>query len=157
MILPYIEGWPNYLLATLYGLLTSIFPIAQQPAIYVVTQIIFISCGVCLAWFAVKLRKHPIEERTPVIVAALLFPILATPYVLLHDLVVLIPAFIIWARYSSSRFLLYSAILTYFGTFILTLIGAVTKFAWLPLLIIYLVIVMILWIFTNRNMVLRSK
>jgi hypothetical protein len=156
MFLPYIEGWPNYLLTTFYGLLTSIFPIDQQPAIYFVTQIMFIACGLCLAWFAFKLRKHPIEERTPVIVAALLFPILATPYVLLHDLVILIPGFIVWARYSSSRHLLYSAILVYLGTFVLTMIGAITKFAWLPLLIIYLVIVMIMWIYSNRNRVLRS-
>jgi hypothetical protein len=156
MFLPYIEGWPNYLLTTFYGFLTSIFSIDQQPAIYLVTQIIFISCGVCLAWFAFRLRKQTIEERTPVIVAALLFPILATPYVLLHDLVVLIPGFIVWARYSSSRLLLYSAILTYLGTFVLTLTGAITKFAWLPLLIIYLVIVMIMGIYTNRNRVFRS-
>jgi hypothetical protein len=157
LFLPYIQGWPNYLLATFYGLLTSIFPIEQQPIIYLFTQIVFISCGLGLAWFAFKLRKHPIEEQTPVIVAALLFPILATPYVLLHDLVVLIPGFILWARYSSSQNLLYAAIITYIGTFVLTLIGALSKFAWLPLLIIYLVIVMIMWIYSNRNRVLRSN
>jgi hypothetical protein len=156
MFLPYIQGWLNYLLATLYGLLTSIFPINHQPATYLVTQILFISCGLRLAWFGFILRKHPVEERIPVIVEALLFPILATPYVLLHDLVILIPGFIVWARYSSSRHLLYSAILVYLGTFVLTMIGAITKFAWLPLLIIYLVIVMIMWTYSNRNRVLRS-
>lgn len=157
MFLPYIEGWPNYLLTTFYGLLTSIYPMNQQPAVYLVTQLLFITCGVCLAWLAYKLRKHPIEERTPVMVAALLFPILTTPYVLLHDLVILIPGFIVWARYSPSRFLLYSAILTYLGTFVLTLTGALTKFAWLPFLIIYLVIILVMWIITNRNRLLRSN
>ena len=40
-------------------------------------------------------------------------------YALLHDLVVIIPVFILWARYSSSRILLYTAINVYIGCFII--------------------------------------
>jgi hypothetical protein len=156
MFLPYIEGWPNYLLTTIYGLLTSIFPIQQQPNVYIVSQATFFLSCICLGWLAYILRKQQYDKRTPAIIAALLLPLLATPYALLHDLVILIPGFVLWARYSPSRTLLYMAILTYTGTIALTLMGALAKFALLPFLTIFLVIMLILWIYKNKNSMVRS-
>jgi len=144
--LPYIAGFPNYLLVTFYGFLTSIFPQNTQPILYALSQILFVVYACGLLWLAFKSRKLGMVERIPVIVAALIFPLLATPYALLHDLLILIPAFVLWSIYSDSRNLLYGSITFYLGTFFLTFIGALTKIAWVALLVIGLFTATIAWI-----------
>jgi hypothetical protein len=151
MKLPYIPGFPNYLLVTLYGLLTSFFTQNTQPALALISQAVFILAGLGLAWFASKLRKHGMRERIPALICALIFPLLATPYALLHDTVILIPAFILWAVYSYSRKLLICAASVYIGTFFLTPLSALTKIAWVSLLIVGLAITLIWWILANRH------
>ncbi len=151
MNLPYIAGFPNYLLVTFYGLLTSIFPATSQPVLAVITQVLMIIYAAGLAWFAYKLRKAEPLERIPVIVAALLFPLLVTPYALLHDLVILIPAYILWTFYSNSRQLLYTSVAFYLGAFLLTLIAALTRFAWVSLLVLGLFIALLARIFSRPN------
>jgi hypothetical protein len=95
MNLPYIEGFPNYLLVTFYGFLTSIFPLQIQSILSIASTFLLIFASIGLAWLAYTLRKLSTVERTPAIVAALILPLLATPYALLHDFVILIPAFIL--------------------------------------------------------------
>jgi hypothetical protein len=151
MGLPFIAGFPNYLLVTPYGLLTSLFPQNTQPILIVVYQVVFIISGLGLAWLAFSLRKVGMIERIPAIVVVLIFPLLATPYALLHDMVILIPAFILWAIYSNSQNFLYISIITYLGTFFLTLLGALTNIAWVSLLVIGLCIPITIWIFSNRR------
>jgi len=149
MDLPFIAGFPNYLLVTFYGLLTSFFPQSTQPILSILSQSLLIISAVGLAWLAYKLRKYGFMERIPAIVAALIFPLLATPYALLHDMVILIPAYVLWAIYSNSRNFVYISVITYLGAFFLTFLAAVTKIAWLSLLVIGLFISIIIWIFSR--------
>lgn len=149
MDLPYIAGFPNYLLVTFYGLLTSFFPQNTQPVLSILSQSLFIISAVGLAWLAYRLRKYGIVERIPAIVAALIFPLMATPYALLHDLVILIPAYVLWTIYSNSRNFVLISIFTYLGAFFLTFIAALTKIAWLSLLVMGLFISIIIWIFSR--------
>lgn len=149
MELPYVAGFPNYLLVTFYGILTSFFSQSAQPILSILSQTLFIVSALGLAWFAYKLRKLVIVQRTPVIVAALIFPLLASPYALLHDMVILIPAYVLWTNYSNTRNFVLISILTYFGAFFLTFLSALTKIAWLSLLVIGLLITLIIWIISR--------
>jgi hypothetical protein len=149
MDLPYIPGFPNYLLVTFYGFLTSIFPQSVQPVLSAVSQALLVLYSAGLAWLAYRYRKSGMPDKIPVIVAAILLPLVATPYALLHDMVILIPAFVLWSIYSKSRLTLYASIIIYLGAFILTFVGALTKFAWVSILIIGLFTGLIIW-FYNR-------
>src|SRR5665647_2029840 len=122
-----IHGFPNYLLVTFYGLLTSFFPQSFQPVLSVLSQLLLVISGVGLGWMAYRLRKQEMHARIPAVVAAVIFPLLATPYALLHDMVILIPAYVLWATYSNSRKFTYVTITIYLGAFLLTFLGAVTK------------------------------
>ena len=64
-----------------------------------------------------------LQERLPVLGLALLFPLIATPYTLVHDLVVLIPVFVLWAHTGPVRAALYAAVATYFATLLLPVIS----------------------------------
>jgi hypothetical protein len=56
---------------------------------------------------------------------ALLVPLLASPYALLHDLLVLFPAFLLLAhRAERSRALLHSAVACYAGATLLPMLGS---------------------------------
>jgi len=149
MNLPYIAGFPNYLLVTFYGLLTSFFPQNTQPVLSTLSQSLLVFSAVGLAWIAYRLRKNGIVERIPAIVAALIFPLMATPYALLHDMVILIPAYVLWTIYSNTRNFVFVSIFTYFGAFFLTFIAALTKIAWLSLLVMSLFITIIIWIYSR--------
>ncbi len=154
MGLPYIAGFPKYLLVTFYGLLTSFFPQNTQPILSILSQSLLLISALGLAWLAFKLRKAGMYERIPAIVAAIIFPLLATPYALLHDMVILIPAFVLWAIYSYTKNFLYISASIYLGAFLLTLLAALTKIAWVSLLVVGLLIVLIIWAFSNRNSIL---
>jgi hypothetical protein len=145
MDLPYIPGFPNYLLVTFYGLLTSIFPQDFRHLLSILSQALLIMCIGGLAWLAYQYRNSSTVERIPVIVAALVFPLLATPYALLHDMVILVPAYVLWTIYSNSRPALYTSIIIYLGSFFLTFVGALTNIAWVSFLVIGLLICIIVW------------
>jgi hypothetical protein len=151
MDLPYIAGFPNYLLVTFYGFLTSFFPQDSQAIITIITQSLFIISSIGLAWLAFNLRKFGMIGRIPAIVAALILPLLATPYALLHDMVILIPAYVLWIIYNNSQKFVRISFLTYLGAFFLTFIGALTKIAWVSLLTLGLFIAMIGWAVSNRQ------
>jgi hypothetical protein len=155
MDLPYISGFPNYLLVTFYGLLTSFLPHEFQPVLAIMANAFLIICAAGLAWIAYKLRKEDIVHRIPAIVAALILPLVATPYALLHDMVILIPAYVLWAIYSYSRNFTTVSASVYMGAFFLTLIGILTKISWVALITLGLLILMIIWAFSNRNQTLE--
>ncbi len=151
MRLPYIPGFPNYLMITIYGLLTSFLPAGTQQFLSILSEIFFIVCAIAVAWFAFRLRKRSLIDQTPILVFAIVFPLLASPYALLHDMVILIPVFALWAYYSASRELLYSAIIVYLGAFILTFAAALTHIAWVSLLVIGLSIAVFVWLVKNKQ------
>lgn len=146
VLLPYMRGFPAYILVTFYGLLTTLLPESTQAYSYYLSQALLVFSVIALAYYAFRIRLQPTLDRTPAIIMAILLPLLATPYALLHDLVILIPAFILWARYQPSRKLLIIAIVIYFGTFFLTLIGALTHIALNALLVISLVVLVMKWL-----------
>lgn len=151
MELPYLPGFPNYLLVTFYGLLTSIFPPNTQVISSLLSQILLLVYACGLVWLAYKSRKSEMAERIPVIVAALIFPLLATPYALLHDMVILIPAFVLWIAYNNSRAFTLTAVTVYLGAFFLTFIAAITKIALVSLLVIGLFGAISIWVFKRQK------
>jgi Glycosyltransferase family 87 len=156
MDLPYIPGFPNYLMVTIYGFLTSIFPQSIQSILSTISQVLFVIYSIGLAWLAYKVRKVGMVERIPIIVAALIFPLLFTPYALLHDMIILVPAFVLWMIYSNSRPVLYISIIIYLGAFFLTFIAALTKIAWVSLLITGLLITIIVWFIKRLKLSSRT-
>lgn len=149
--LPYFEGFPAYILVTLYGFLSTIFPQSAQSYTYGLSQIVLFGSMIALALYAIRIRHEPFIEKTPVVVVALILPLLATPYALLHDLVILIPALVILARYHASRGLLYMAIITYFGTFFLTFFSAFSHVALNALLVVVLTVLIIFWLSKTQS------
>ena len=157
LLLPYIEGFPRYILVTIYGLLTSILPQSFQPAIAWISNGLFILAAGGLAYLAYRLRHQPMERRIPALALALLYPLIATPYTLLHDLLILIPGFVLWARYDSSHRLMHTAIIIYLGAFFLTLAAALTKIALVSMLVICLAVAVIIWLFRHRTFVFNPQ
>jgi len=134
--LPYIKGWPAYLMTTPYGLLATLLPQDWLPAILWVTRLLTVAASVIVAWFAYRCRNVSCSNRHPALVFALLYPFFATPYVLLHDLLILVPVFLLLSadREVADR-LLYAAIFTYFGALVLLLLGQkfnVALFVFIP-------------------------
>jgi hypothetical protein len=122
--LPFAEGWPAYLMSTPYGLLVTLLPQQLLPAILWFTRLLTVAASVGIAWFAYRCRNASSSNRRPATVFALLFPFLATPYVLYHDLLILVPVFLLLlADREEVGHLLYAAIFTYFGVLALLLLG----------------------------------
>lgn len=154
MSLPFLSGFPRYILVTLYGFLVSFFPQSAQPILTALTTFILIIGGLGLAWLAFKLRHYSIKDRIPAIAAAIILPLLVAPHTLLHDLVILIPVFVLLSIYlqSSHQLLIISAIV-YFGAILLIPLGALTNIAWVSLLVIFIVAIFIYWLITKRKII----
>jgi alpha-1,2-mannosyltransferase len=157
VLLPYIPGFPGYLLLTAYGFLSTIFPIEALSIVRMVAILISVIITIALIWLAFTLRNKPMLRRTPAIVLAIIFPLVISPYALLHDLVILIPGFIVWARYSESRNLLFTVIFIYLGGLVLTLLASMTKIALVALLPVSLIILIFLWVHTHQEDVLGHE
>ena len=122
--LPYIKGWPAYLMTTPYGLLVTLLPQDWHSAILWFTRLLTVAASVGVAWFAYHYRNVSCSNRHPALVFALLYPFFATPYVLLHDLLILVPVFLLLSADPEVAVrLLYAAIFTYFGAPVLLLLG----------------------------------
>jgi hypothetical protein len=118
--LPYIDGFPGYLLVTIYGFLATLLPNTTAPIISNLVYPIMILCGAGLALIAFTFRKRSLSERIPVIILAVLYPFLATPYVLFHDLLILFPVFILWQQNPKSQsYFIFSVLLFYLGGLLL--------------------------------------
>ena len=91
--------------------------------------------AVFLALLAHRTRSGTPETQRPVLALAVLFPLIATPYALLHDLLLLVPVLLLMAADDSgARIVLYLAVAAYTGALIAPVIGAGLHLA-LPALI----------------------
>jgi hypothetical protein len=131
MQLPYDRGFPVYLLVTVYGLLTSMFPAAAQPYLQVFVQAWMLILGTILGWIAWRACGQPLEERLVPVALAILFPLVTAPYAMVHDLVVLIPFFVLWARRSPTRRVVVAAAVVYAVAFLLPIAGYAVRIAFL--------------------------
>jgi len=111
-------------MTTPYGLLVTLLPQDRLPAILLFTRLLTVAASVGVAWFAYRCRNISCSNRQPALVFALLYPFFATPYILLHDLLILVPVFLLLSadREVAGR-LLYAAIFTYFGALAMLLLG----------------------------------
>jgi hypothetical protein len=127
-------GAGSYLEMTPYALLLNIFSAEALDLLVPLNQIIIILAGLGIAWVAHRKRGGQDSEQKKVYVLALLFPFLASPHLLFHDMVLLIPLFILWADLSNYRHVLYIAIITYFSLLLLPFLTYYTKISMLALL-----------------------
>ena len=127
--LPFVEGFPGYLQVTLYGLLTTIFPISIAPKLFNLAYPIMLFFAICLAIVAYLYRKRPLSERVPVLFLAVLYPLIATPHALVHDLIILVPIFILWSQKPTLRYFYFVLLLFYFGGLLLPTISYILQVA----------------------------
>lgn len=132
--LPWVEGFPAIAMITPYGLLATFLPPAAQPALRAGSLAVLLLLGSGLALIARPLGKQPFEVQAPAWMLALLYPILAFPYALIHDLLLLIPILALWAAVRPTQRLLYTAIAVYLGALVLPFLGVLTHLA-LPALL----------------------
>lgn len=127
--LPWIQGFPSFALITPYGLLATIFPVSAKPILTIFSTLQLLLFGIGLAWLAHSLRNLPFPNQIPAWIFAILYPLIAAPYVLIHDLVIIIPIFSFWSAWKPSYRLLYLIIFVYLGSFFLLFAGALLRVA----------------------------
>jgi hypothetical protein len=157
LLLPYVPGFPGYLLLTLYGLFATVFPLKALTVVRILTTSLAIFIAIGLFWISYQLRARPILMRTPAILLAIALPLVATPYVLLHDIVILIPGLILWNRYKQSEGLLFTSIGIYLGGLFFTLIASVTKIAFVSFLSIGVVTLIFIFIFMKYKNIFADE
>jgi hypothetical protein len=159
LLLPYQPGFPGYLIITVYGFFSTIFPHNYAGFFQWFTQILFVLTGGLLAWIAYKQRNSSKALQIPVLAAAILYPLAMSPYVQLHDLLIVIPVFVGWSIYDRSTNVLSAAIIIYLGCFFLTLLAAITGIAWMALLSIGLFVAVMIWNIkqTGSFMIVQGK
>jgi len=134
MKMPYLEGFGGYLEVTTYGLLITILPSKAWSGIILFSQILTVILSLGLAWVAFRQRQYPMNQRQSASILAILFPLIIAPHTLLHDLVILIPAMVLWADQAPSSRLLYACIAIYLGAFFLPILTHFTGIALLALI-----------------------
>ncbi len=140
--LPWVEGFPAFALITPYGLLATLLPSEAQPALRAASALGLLLMGLGLARIAAPLRNLPREQQAPAWMLALLYPLLAFPYALLHDLMLLAPILALWAAARPSPRWLRTAIGVYLGGLFMPFLGALTRLALPSLLPIGVLIAM---------------
>jgi hypothetical protein len=146
LFLPYTPGWPGYLLVTPFGLLSTVLPPSAFPVILWIVRSVGIAMAAFLALFAFRSRDGSVESQRLVVALAVLFPLIATPYALLHDLLLLIPVLLLMADEDSrGRTVLYLAVIAYAAALIAPVVGAGLHLA-LPALIP----LGVLWVLAGR-------
>ncbi len=131
---PYQAGYPAFLQLTPYGLLTTLLPYQALPGILVFTQALTVGLTVGLAWVAYRLRRRPESERSLALMLAILYPLLIAPHTLLHDLMGVIPFFLMWAQKEYTHRVLYAAVAVYLGAFLLPWPSHLFRLAFLSLI-----------------------
>ncbi len=143
-----IDGFGGFLEVTPYGLMITLFPEKAQPLAFGISQFITIAVTCLMILTVIKFRKDAPCHQIPVLLLAGLYPFLASPHGLLHDLLVLAPLFLLWASRSSSPWVLYSAVSVYVGSFVLIPIAYYSGIAWLAIIPFAL---LLLW-FRDRDL-----
>lgn len=95
--LPSTPGFPAFLLVTPYGFLATLLPDSAYPFLRVLAPAGMAAAALALAWLAFRVHQSPSAERRPLLALAVLFPLLATPYALLHDMVIALPVLLLLA------------------------------------------------------------
>jgi len=139
--LPYGVG--RFVELSLFALIATILPRDALNGILIFNQLMLIACSIGLAWIAYRLRDRPMDERLPAFILSLLYPFFVAPHILIHDMVVLLPFFLLWSQLSHSKHVLYAAIVVYFGSLFFIFITYPTEIALLALIPIGLLIVLI--------------
>ncbi|HSQ16483.1 MAG TPA: glycosyltransferase family 87 protein [Anaerolineales bacterium] len=134
LLLPFIEGFPGYLLTTLHGLVSSVMLASTAETINLLSQAVFVLVGGFLGWCAYQQRKQANSPQIPIVVLAVITPLAFSPYVQFHDLLLLVPAFTAWGVYDRSQPILWAAVVTYLGAFLLLPLSALTGIAWVAIL-----------------------
>lgn len=150
--LPYINGFPGYLMITPYGLLATLLPREAHPILESLLTIWVIASTLGLTLLAYQYRRLPMSERTPVVIIALLYPFLATPYALFHDLLLLFPVFILWSRQYQSRKLLNLVVVFYLAAFIMPILGYAVKVAFLAIIPIGVLICYLRYLIIDKGL-----
>lgn len=122
--LPYVDGFPAYLMVTPSGLLSTLLPQAAAASARALSLTIALGATGALLAIAWRYRAMPDDKCGPALAAGLLYPLLVAPYTLLHDLVLLLPVFALLSHIQGHRrALLCSAAVSYVGMLLLTFIG----------------------------------
>jgi hypothetical protein len=116
-LLPY--GLAGYIETTPLALLATALPVDLSIFVMRLSQIVLIITWILLGWAAYKLRGGSIEVRFFILTLASIFPFIASPHVLIYDLIVLAPLFVLTTHLTRSRWLLYGIIYVYLGSIIL--------------------------------------
>jgi hypothetical protein len=127
--LPYVEGFPGYLMVTPYGLLATAFPSLHWETIYRGTQIISVLLGAGLFYLAWRYRQADKAFKSLVLAFSIVFPLISMPYTLFHDLLLIIPILALVSRYNWDSGLLYVSVAVYTGSFFLLLISNALRIA----------------------------
>ncbi len=128
--LPYVDGFPASAMVTPYGLLATLAPESFLGWIQGASRVILILATAALAVVAWRRRCASEGSRAAVMGLALLYPFVTTPYALLHDLVLLVPVLVLFARGSDhARGLRYLVAASYVGALVLTFLASVTGIA----------------------------
>jgi hypothetical protein len=124
------EGFPNAILSTTYSLIASMIPINYATiwtGLYFGIVIIFI---ILFGLLAYKVRKQPMSNQNVVLAMAMLFPLLITPYALLHDILLLFPVMILLAvDHQGDKHLLFLTICVYLAMLVIPLLSFTSKIA----------------------------
>lgn len=134
LLLPYVQGFPNYLIITLYGFLSSIFPLNTQPIVLFISEILLVVMGIFVARIAKQANIRISTDRIPAINFAILFPLIAAPYALAHDLIVLIPFFVLWVHQNQSSIVIRAIVATYICTFFFYFAGGLLAFPFVAII-----------------------
>ena len=134
LTMPIQERFPHYLTVTLLGLSQFFVPASLAPSAWVVSPLLMTALGVCVAWAAVQHRADAQQSRGCVVSLALLYPLIASPHALMHDLVVVAPALVVASRFVSAGELLSASLAVYWGALALLMVGCVCHVPLLPLI-----------------------
>lgn len=134
MGLPFTEG-PAYIMATPYGFLATVIGEEHLRVVYSLTAAVSVAATIGFARVAWRSRRRDPSQRGTVMALAILYPLVATPYTLLHDMILLAPVLILLAREPHrGRTLVYWAVVSYVGVLFLTLLGQATGVAVIALI-----------------------
>jgi hypothetical protein len=115
-----LQGLGNFLEVTLYSFLTSILGQSNWQWIALLNQILAIVAGLGLMVYG-WLHRNPthLAEKTQAFSMAVLYPLIFSPHVLLHDSILLVVVFLSWSWTDKSKSLLYAAIIIYVSALLL--------------------------------------
>lgn len=132
----YLEGFGGYLEVTPYGFLISVLPASWWRGIWSFVQAFTVILAIGLAVYAFLTRQESAFHKKSALILAVLFPLLSAPHVLLHDLVILVPIFLLWSDLDRSRNLLYICVSIYLAVLFLPLIthaSGIALLAFIPM------------------------